>query len=343
MNIIKKLLFRKKISLLQSNILCVLGYLPLSIQKEKVIKISDRMYSDIHSNIDNLYKEFKKIKFSKPEFTLYNSLFRLVQAKQFALFGDFEKANHFLNEVTKALNEDRNLWSDSTYKWFQLNSKLLKIQIQNDSWINEIESVHTDFIKLKNEKEKNIEGCHSQYNTYEINSPEHLLVAQKHLENYIELIHLKTIKEDKKVLSDDDKQQGKFLLNAAQDLLKQISNPTDSEIMLKSLALLEVIKLEYYIEKDSKETFNNMVEYCSLHIKMKNTDPIGYATGIYYPDSLQEFLPVGKQYSFKNYLYSFYLELTKQPNNEIFFNLKQLENFFADDINDRLKIIESKQ
>ena len=335
-------MFRKKISVLQSNILCILGYLPLSPHKKNVIKISDKMYSDIHFNINNLYEEFKKIKFNKPEFILYNSLFRLVQAKQFALFGDFEKAQQFLKEVTKALINERELWSESTFKWFNLNAQLLKIQIKNDIWINEIESAHTTFSELKNEKQQIIEECHAQYNKYEVNSPEHLMLSQKHLESYIELIHLQAIQEDKKLLSDNDKQQGKFLLNSVQDFFKQLSNQNDNEIMLKSLTLLEMIKLEYYIEADSKEIFNKVVEYCSLHIKMKNSDPIGYATGIYYPDLLQSFLPIGKQQSFKNYLYSFCLEVKKQPNNEIFFNLKQLENFFAEDINERLKIIELK-
>lgn len=335
-------MFRKKISVLQNNVLCILGYLPLSIKKEKVIKISDKLYSDIHFNINKLYQEFKKINFNRSEFLLYNSLFRLAQAKQLSLFGEFEKALYFLNDVTRALNNEKNVWSKSTFKWFRLNISLLEIQIKNDIWINEVENIHSDFTKLKNQKAQTIEECYSQYDNYDVNSPEHLIISKKHLENYIELIHLKTIQEDKQVLSDDDKQQGKFLLNNVKDLFSQISNKNDNEIMLKSLALLEIIKLEHYIEYDQKEMFANMVEYCSLHIKMKNTDPIGYATGIYYPDSLQEFIPISKQKSFKNYLYSFYLELKEQPDNEIFFNLKQFENFFAEDIKDRLKILESK-
>lgn len=342
MNIIKKILFKKKLLALQSNILCVLGYLPLSIQRDSVIKITDKMYSDIHLKINNLYDEFKKIHFNDSEFVLYSSLFRLVQAKQLSLFGELDKASLFLEDISKSLNQEHKLWNTTNFNWFNLNTKLLKIQINNDNWINEIESVHTNFLKLKNEKEKNIEDCYLQYNNLETNSPEHLIVAQKHLENYVELIHLKSIKEDKKLLSDNDKQQGKFLLNKTLELLKQISHINNNELMLKSLVLLEIIKLEYYIENDPKEMFDHMVEYCSLHIRMKNSDPIGYATGIYYPDILKEHLPIEKQESFKNYLYSFCLELTKQPNNEMLFNLKQLENFLANDISDRLKIIEPK-
>lgn len=343
MILVNKVIFIYKYKNIHEKILFASGYFPFS-KKGTLQSMSTQSYKKTLKNIDKFQKDLKNISLLPIEKAGYESLLRFSQARQMLLFAEYESAKVFARETRKIL---ANTGKDkiSTNNWLLFNAEFIEIQADNSLWIAEADY---DYQQLENRiKLLNlvIEGCHTQYKGLEINSDEHLVIAHQHLESSLELAKLKVQKNDGQVVSVEKKQLGEPLLNKLEFFETKILSSIEfkNQPIFRSLILLEKIKLGFYLEKNPQVLFSQVLDFCKIHIDFQNDDPLGYATGVYWPNTVQELMIYKKQLCFRNYLYSFCLELCKTSEKKTVLKLKQLSNFLANDLNERLKITYSNK
>lgn len=343
MNYIRKKLFLKKIKNLQKKILLLSGYFNISVEEKKLIALENNTWYKTLNEINVLYHDFKLIKFEEEEAKIYKVLFMFFQAKQLLLFGELHTALIFIKETNQLLHESYNTVLIEWKEWMLLNLEFMEIQINNSLWIKSIE---TYFITAENKinfNNKIIEECNVKYELYEKNTLEYLQLSAQHLEATVEIALLNNQKQNKKIVPEEYKKEGEVLLIKLNYFInKDRTSPKD--ILFKSLLLLEKAKLNFYLENSMEENFTNIANFCKMHIQINSNDPIGYAIGIFWPLIIQEEI-INFETSFKNYLNSFHLEIfiNSSKNNETLFNLKQINNFKATNINQRLKINNIKE
>lgn len=340
MNLLKKIIFKRDAQSLQKLVLSLCGYLSIGHTKGTVKSITNENYYINKRKIDKLYNSFQELIFNKGEDIPYYILFKLYQIIQLYNLSEFNTASEFIKDIKNKMLKYGNYLPITTKKWINIYIKLIDYQIDNNAWLNEVELEHNIFFIAKQERQNIIDNCYAQYDLHETNSEEHLNISREHLDNYIQLAQLNIKDEEGNILSKEEKQHGKYLLQMMVQLYEQALNDVEKDLLLKSNVLLEIIKLKYYLGENKKNVFEDMLVYCSYHIKLNNFDPIGYIIGDYNASIIKPYLPITQQTSFKNYLKTFYLEIHLNKNDQVFFNLKQLDNFCASSLEERLKVID---
>lgn len=132
------------------------------------------------------------------------------------------------------------------------------------------------------------------------------------------------------VVSEEKKRDGELLLNKLTYFEEKIIKYKNNTLNFNYNILLEKIKIGFYVGVEIDKNFKLMSDFCYLCVNNYIEDPVYSA--------LESFRKNDKKnYSFKDYLYSFKLEIFKSEDKKILFKLQKIENFVAKE-DERIKI-----
>lgn len=318
-----------------------IGFIPLNVDNEKQEK-------EFYSSIQYLAKK-EKIYKSLPVQHEMEVIFSLIKARISLLNHEYDITNTCLNHAKKHIYK---IEKDGVIKdIFIYMENILSIELNNISFFNQAEE---KFSIVKNQIEKNkieIERIIKQYNTVELNSPEHLNLSYRHLEIVVEnskLINNNCIEGEDLLIS-----KGRSLLFKINQMIEKLKNnkfiileegliQTDKNLKYNSLLysklLSEKIKLKFYLGEDKKTLFNEVGQFVKQQINLSVYDPLGVLLNNLGSSKIYEISPYNNHKIYNAYIKSYILELQKNVNKTISYQLKQLSNFEAKTEEDRLKI-----
>ena len=228
---------------------------------------------------------------------------------------------------------------------------ILSIELNNMRFFNQAEE---KLSTIKNKIETNkieIESIVKSYETVELNSPKHLDLSYRHLELVVEnskLINNNFIENEEILISEghsllfktdqmiEKLKNNKFII--LKDGLIQVEINLKYNSLLYSKLLAEKIKLKFYLGEDKKTLFDEVGKFVKQQINLSVYDPLGVLLNNLGSTQIYEASPYNNHKIYNAYVKSYILELQKNVNKTISYQLKQLSNFEAKTEADRLKI-----
>lgn len=321
MNTILKGLFYLKSRNLVKDILNFL--LPETKNNEKNLK-------KISKNLKEIKELFEKIKWeNKPR--LENLLLLVYQAKLFYLNQEYQKSKKIAFEIRKEIiNDDSNL-TEAGKNLLIFSAELIELKCAIDEWAltadEEYNKFYNEYFALT---EKTLKVREKVLSITDKESEEYISLNRDYMLGIITLNELSNRKLKGLVVSEEKKRDGELLLNKLTYFEEKIIKYKNNTLNFNYNILLEKIKIGFYVGVEIDKNFKLMSDFCYLCVNNYIEDPVYSA--------LESFRKNDKKnYSFKDYLYSFKLEIFKSEDKKILFKLQKIENFVAKE-DERIKI-----
>jgi hypothetical protein len=270
------------------------------------------------------------------------TLLFICKAKLFLLFSEFANARIFWQQAKEFQAKISENSSNEAKNWIAFCLDLLDLQIQSHQisietdkkltvLANDIthlsEKMHNLSVEIKQHPEHSEEELKLSYQTLEMFLEKNRLLIQKEENSYLE----------KDLL--DRLYNLQYHLNFFYDKTKGLQFPYDNALLL-NLIIAEKIRIGFYLGVNMKETFDLVHQFCKYHISVGNHDPISILSDMQWNKTVRAHHPVKLQNNLEQYLLSFVLKINRKNKDEVTIGLKQLSNFVAKNIEERLIIIE---
>lgn len=340
---ISNILFNLSKPEIYKNFFLTIGFIPLNVDNENQEK-------SFYTGIEYLIKKENKYKLLPLQHNM-EVVFSLIKVRVGLLNQEYDIAKLCLNHARQHIYKIEN---DSPIKdIFIYIENVLSIELNNIAFFDAAEK-KLSVIKNKIDSNRNeIENIIKQYDTVELNSPKHLDLSYKHLEFVVENTKLTTnnfIEAEESLML-----EGRSLLFKVEQLIEKLKNnkfiilkdaliQTETNLKYNSLIysklLSEKIKLKFYLGQDKKSLFDEVGQFVKQQINLSVTDPLGILLNNLGSSHIYSISPYNNHKIYNAYVKSYILELQKNLNKTITYQLKQLSNFEAQTEAERLKIHE---
>lgn len=270
------------------------------------------------------------------------TLIFICKAKLFLLFSELDNARLFLNKAKECQGKMPSDISDSAKNWINFCLDLLDLQLESHKISIKVDEKLTILAKDMDRLAQKISAIGVEIEQHPVHSEKELELSYQALEMFLENSRLLVQKEENTYLDKEtvnELHDIRYRLNVFYDKTRGLTFPYENEVLL-NLILVEKIRIGFYLGVDMKDTFNLVYQFCRYQISVGNNDPIEFLNDMQWTETVCSHHPSNKQKNFEQYLYSFVLKINKTNKNEVTVALKQLSNFVAKDLNERLIIVE---
>lgn len=325
----------------------IMGYIPFDIENKKIKQSTYKSFSNSMKYFLSKEKYYKKTS-NEP---IINIMKNLMSAKLSIISCDLELAKIYIKKVKTIFNEINNIDFEGKITLI-ITQDLCELEIENLLWFNKIEKIQLPINNEIYKNDKEIKEIIALYEKQEVNSETHLMLTKKHLELVLENIQLNNKLDITEYKGDYD--HGKNLLFQLGMLKNKIiknkfvildeNNQLDTRKMnlynnmLFSRLCSEIIKLKYYLKENNRDIFNDIYEIVKIQITYHNADPISFLCKNTNIKQLYDLSNYKSHISFERYINTFIIEIEHVSEKDKNFKIKQMENFIANDINERLII-----
>lgn len=326
MNILYKSLFYIKSQNLVKDILSYL--LPETKGNEKEV-------STLSKKLQNINLIYNKIIWER-EPNLQKILLLIYKSKENYLKQNYKESKKIGFEIRKEVLSSGESLTDIGKNLLLFNAELLEIKSLIDDWaqsVNEEYNIfYKDFFILTEKLLKNGEDIIS---TPDKNTKEYILLNQDYVLEVIKLTEMSNRKIKGLVISNRKKEEGNELLSKLKYFEEKMLMYKNNTLVFTYNILLEKIKIGFYINEEIDKNFELMSDFCYLCINNSIEDPIYSALESFRKNKK-------KNNSFKDYLYSFKLEIIKSEDKKFLIKLQRTgDNILKE--NERIKIIQVKR
>lgn len=325
MNVIYKALFYFKARNLTKDILIFL----LPDTKNNAFKSKS-----LEKKIENINIIYQKVNWDN-EPTLQKILLLIYLAKKNYLNQNYNEAKKISFQIKRHIISSESSLTEMGKNLFLFNAELIDLKCLIDEWCfksdEQYNVFYKDFFKLT---ESILSERNAILETDNKQTEEYINLNKSYLTSLISLNEMSEKKLKGMIISDDLKSEGNALLSKLNYFDEKIKKYKSNSLTFTYNILLEKIKLSSYGLHENKENFKLMFEFCDLCVNNAIEDPIYSALESFRKNNV-------KNNSFKDYLYSFKLELFKSEDKKVLFKLKKIENYIAKE-EDRIQIIKVK-
>lgn len=293
-------------------------------------KYNEKSTMNLSKKLETISKIYKKVNWND-EPKLQKILLLMYLAKKNYLNQNYSDAKKLAFEIKKNIISSESTLTEVGKNLLIFNAELIELKCLTDEWSFKANEQYDIFYK----------GFFKLTESVLVAREAILKTENKQTQEYIELnqaylLALVTLNEmsDKKlkglIVSEEVKSEGKALvskLNYFEDKIKKFKNDT---FTFTYNILLEKIKLSSYGLVEKNENFKLMFDFCNICVNNSIEDPVYSALESFRKNKI-------KNNSFKDYLYSFKLEIFKSSDKKILFKLKKIENYIAKE-NERIQI-----
>lgn len=313
MNLIYKALFYFKAKDLTKDILIYL--LPETKTNEKeVISLSKK--------IENIQTIYDKVGWEE-EPTLEKILLLIYHAKKNYLNQNYKEAKKIAFDIRKKIISSNSSLTEIGKNLFLFSAEMIELKSLIDEWSLEADEEYNKFYQeFFSLTEKILEDRKAILDIKDKESPEYIAINKDYMLSLINLSRMSDKKTKGLVVSNQKKEEGKILLNKLNYFEEKIKKYKNDTLSFNYNILLEKIKLGFYLSTEVNQNFKLMFEFCHLCVNNSIEDPVYSALESFRKNEK-------KNNSFKDYLYSFKLEIFKSEDKRILFKLKKIENFIA--------------
>lgn len=293
-------------------------------------KNNEKNLNKISKNLEDVKKLFEKIKWeSKPK--LEYLLLLAYEAKSYYLKQDYVKSKKIAFEIRKQIINDDSGLTEAGKNLLIFSAELIEIKCSIDEWAL---SADEEYNKFYNEyfslTEKTLKVREKVLEIKNKESEEYISLNRDYMLGIITLNELSNKKTKGLVVPEEKKKEGEILLNKLTYFEEKIIKYKNNTLNFNYNILLEKIKIGFYIGVEVDKNFKLMSDFCYLCVNNYIEDPIYSALESFRKNEK-------KNYSFKDYLYSFKLEIFKSEDKRILFKLQKIENFVAKE-EERIKV-----
>lgn len=313
MNLIYKALFYFKAKDLTKDILIYL--LPeTKVNEKEVISLSKK--------IENIQTIYNKVGWEE-EPALEKILLLIYHAKKNYLNQNYKEAKKIAFDIRKKIISSNSSLTEIGKNLFLFSAEMIELKSLIDEWSLEADEEYNKFYKdFFSLTEKILEDRKTILEIQDKESPEYIAINKNYMLSLINLSRMSDKKTKGLVVSDEKKEEGKILLNKLNYFEEKIKKYKNDTLSFNYNILLEKIKLGFYLSTEVNQNFKLMFEFCHLCVNNSIEDPVYSALESFRKNEK-------KNNSFKDYLYSFKLEIFKAEDRRILFKLKKIENFIA--------------
>lgn len=293
-------------------------------------KNNEKNLNKISKNLEDVKKLFEKIKWeNKPK--LEYLLLLAYEAKSYYLKQDYVKSKKIAFEIRKQIINDDSGLTEAGKNLLIFSAELIEIKCSIDEWAL---SADEEYNKFYNEyfslTEKTLKVREKVLEIKNKESEEYISLNRDYMLGIITLNELSNKKTKGLVVPEEKKKEGEILLNKLTYFEEKIIKYKNNTLNFNYNILLEKIKIGFYIGVEVDKNFKLMSDFCYLCVNNYIEDPIYSALESFRKNEK-------KNYSFKDYLYSFKLEIFKSEDKRILFKLQKIENFVAKE-EERIKV-----
>lgn len=313
MDLIYKALFLFKAKDLTKDILIYLFPETKSNEKEMFV---------LAKKIEKIQKIYNKINWKEEPF-LEKILLLTYEAKKNYLNQNYKEAKKIAFEIRKKIISSTSSLTEMGKNLFIFSAEMIELKSLIDEWALEADEEYNQFYKeFFILTEKILEDRKLILSIKDKDSSEYVDINKNYMLSLFKLSKMSDKKINGLVVSEEKKEEGRILLNKLNYFEEKIRKYKSDTLTFNYNILLEKIKLSFYLSKEINENFKLMFEFCHLCVNNSIEDPVYSALESFRKNEK-------KNNSFKDYLYSFKLEIFKSEDRKILFKLKKIENFIA--------------
>jgi len=293
-------------------------------------KNNEKNLNKISKNLEDVKKIFEKIKWENKQKLEY-LLLLAYEAKSYYLKQDYVKSKKIAFEIRKQIINDDSGLTEAGKNLLIFSAELIEIKCSIDEWAL---SADEEYNKFYNEyfslTEKTLKVREKVLEIKNKESEEYISLNRDYMLGIITLNELSNKKTKGLVVPEEKKKEGEILLNKLTYFEEKIIKYKNNTLNFNYNILLEKIKIGFYIGVEVDKNFKLMSDSCYLCVNNYIEDPIYSALESFRKNEK-------KNYSFKDYLYSFKLEIFKSEDKRVLFKLQKIENFVAKE-EERIKV-----
>jgi len=293
-------------------------------------KNNEKNLNKISKNLEDVKKIFEKIKWENKQKLEY-LLLLAYEAKSYYLKQDYVKSKKIAFEIRKQIINDDSGLTEAGKNLLIFSAELIEIKCSIDEWAL---SADEEYNKFYNEyfslTEKTLKVREKVLEIKNKESEEYISLNRDYMLGIITLNELSNKKTKGLVVPEEKKKEGEILLNKLTYFEEKIIKYKNNTLNFNYNILLEKIKIGFYIGVEVDKNFKLMSDFCYLCVNNYIEDPIYSALESFRKNEK-------KNYSFKDYLYSFKLEIFKSEDKRVLFKLQKIENFVAKE-EERIKV-----
>lgn len=283
-------------------------------------KVNEKDIGNLNKKLEKIQLLYNKVNWEN-EPMLEKILLLVYNAKRNYLQQNYKEAKKVAFEIRKTIVSSTTTLTEVGKNLLLFSAELIEIKSLIDEWAlsadEEYNSFYKDFFLLTEKILKNREvilGINDKL------SSEFITLNKDYILSIIQLNEMSDKKLKGLVVSEEKKEEGKILLNKLsyfEDKIKKYKNDT---LSFNYNILLEKIKIGVYLSTELEKNFKLMSDFCYLCVNNAIEDPVYSALESFRKNQK-------KNNSFKDYLYSFKLEIVKSEDKKILFKLQKIENF----------------
>lgn len=321
MNLFYKGLFYLKSKELIKNVLTYL--LPETKINEKEVNILDEKLKSIQSIYNKVGWENEPV--------LQKILLLIYQAKKSYFKQNYKESRKIAFEIRKQIISSPSVLTDTGKNLLLFSAELIEIKSLIDDWAftanEEYNFFYKEFFILTEKVLKSREVIVAMTDK---NTAEYISLNQDYMLSILNLTEMTKKKSKGLVVSKEKKEDGQILLSKIIYFEDKIKKYKNDNLNFNYNILLEKIKIGFYLSSGVEKNFKLMSDFCYLCVDNSIEDPVYSALESFRKNKI-------KNNSFKDYLYSFKLEIFKTEDKKVLFKLQKLENFIAKE-EERIKV-----
>lgn len=285
-------------------------------------KVNEKDIGSLNKKLERIQSLYDKVNWDS-EPILEKILLLIYKAKKNYLDQNYKDSKKVAFEIRKTIVSSTTNLTEIGKNLLLFSAELIEIKTLIDEWAlsadEEYNSFYKEFFVLTETILKNREviiGINDKL------SPEFITLNKDYILSIIKLNEMSDKKLKGLVISEEKKEEGKILLNKLSYFEEKIKKYKNDTLNFNYNILLEKIKIGVYLNSEIEKNFKLMSDFCYLCVNNAIEDPVYSALESFRKNQK-------KNNSFKDYLYSFKLEIFKSEDKKILFKLQKIENFIA--------------
>ena len=292
-------------------------------------KINEVEMNKVDKKLSEIVNVYNKISWEN-EVLLDKLLLLIYKAKKSYLNQNYKDTRKISFEIKRSIIASSDELTEYGKNLLLFSAEMIEIKSSIDEWALSADEEYNIFYNEYFSLTEKILKSREVIVNLEKDSEEFISLNREYMMNIITLNELSSKKINGLVVSEFNKEEGKSLLNKLNYFEEKVKKYKSSTLNFNYNILLEKIKIGFYIGVEIDKNFKLMSDFCYLCVNNLIEDPIYSALESFRKNQK-------KNYSFKDYLYSFKLEIFKSEDRKVLFRLQKIENFVAKE-NERIKI-----
>ena len=292
-------------------------------------KINEVEMNKVDKKLSEIVNVYDKVSWEN-EVLLDKLLLLIYKAKKSYLNQNYKDARKISFEIKRSIIASSDELTEYGKNLLLFSAEMIEIKSSIDEWALSADEEYNIFYNEYFSLTEKILKSREVIVNLEKESEEFISLNREYMMNIITLNELSSKKINGLVVSEFNKEEGKSLLNKLNYFEEKVKKYKSSTLNFNYNILLEKIKIGFYIGVEIDKNFKLMSDFCYLCVNNLIEDPIYSALESFRKNQK-------KNYSFKDYLCSFKLEVFKSEDRKVLFRLQKIENFVAKE-NERIKI-----